>query len=137
MTFRPELPSQITIPAMTVTPKVPLQMITPALTRASIGRARRSLEKAAKEIEWQIDMEGWVTLGYSSWTAMREAEYGGAAFMVPSENHPGWEGINITAEPNPDAAKHQCEGCGQGMSGRADRRYCSSACRQSAYRSRA
>ncbi|WP_271396000.1 hypothetical protein [Neomicrococcus lactis] len=29
-----------------------------------------------------------MTLGYSSWNAMREHEYGGAAFMVPSKNRP-------------------------------------------------
>lgn len=118
-------------------PEVPLQIITPADVHASIRRARRSLERAAEEIVWQIEMEGWRTLGYSSWGAMREAEYGGAAFMVPAKNHPGWEGVNATVEPNPDDAKHQCEGCGQGMTGRADRRYCSAACRQRAYRRRA
>lgn len=69
-------------------PEIPLQVITPADVRASIGRARRSLEKAAEEIVWQIEMEAWRTLGYSSWTAMREAEYGGAAFMVPSKSRP-------------------------------------------------
>lgn len=69
-------------------PEVPLQVITAADVRASIGRARRSLEKAAEEIVWQVEMEAWRTLGYSSWTAMREAEYGGAAFMVPAKNRP-------------------------------------------------
>lgn len=69
-------------------PEVPLQVITPAEVRASISRARRSLEKAADEIVWQIEMEGWRTLGYSSWTAMREAEYGGAAVMLPSGSRP-------------------------------------------------
>lgn len=69
-------------------PEVPLQVITPADVHASIGRARRSLEKAAEEIVWQIEMEAWRTLGYSSWKAMREAEYGGAAFMVPSKSRP-------------------------------------------------
>lgn len=75
---------------MTVTarPEVPLQVITPADVRASIARARRSLERAAEEIVWQIEMEAWRTLGYSSWGAMREAEYGGAAFMVPSKSRP-------------------------------------------------
>jgi hypothetical protein len=33
-------------------------------------------------------------------------------------------------------ATHRCEGCGEMMTGRADRRYCSSACRQRAYRQR-
>ncbi len=65
-----------------------MQMITPELVRASINRARRSLEAAASEIVWQIEMEAWRTLGYASWSAMREAEYGGAAFMVPSKNRP-------------------------------------------------
>ena len=31
---------------------------------------------------------------------------------------------------------HRCKGCGEAMTGRADRRYCSSACRQRAYRQR-
>lgn len=74
--------------AATRAPEVPLQLITPDVVRASISRARRSLEKAAEEIVWQIEMEAWRTLGYSSWGAMREAEYGGAAFMVPSKSRP-------------------------------------------------
>lgn len=69
-------------------PEIPLQVITPDLVRASIRRARRSLEAAAEEIVWQIEMEAWRTLSYPSWTAMREAEYGGAAFMVPSKSRP-------------------------------------------------
>lgn len=74
---------------MTVTrPEVPIQVITPNDVRASIRRARKSLEDAAAEIVWQIEMEAWRTLGYSSWTAMREAEYGSAAFMVPSKSRP-------------------------------------------------
>lgn len=73
---------------MSAQPEVPLRVITPADVRASIGRAKRSLEKAAEEIVWQIEMEAWRTLGYSSWTAMRESEYGGAAFMVPSKSRP-------------------------------------------------
>lgn len=69
-------------------PEVPVRVITQADVRASIRRARKSLEDAAAEIVWQIEMEAWCTLGYSSWTAMREAEYGGAAFMVPSKSRP-------------------------------------------------
>lgn len=119
-------------------PEVPLQVITPADTRDSIRRAKKSLEAAAKEIVWQIEMEGWRTLGYSSWGAMREAEYGGAAFMVPSKAHSGWQGINSAPDPEASQAElaHSCEGCGQGMTGRADKRFCSSACRQKAYRNR-
>lgn len=73
---------------VTARPEIPLQIITPDLVRASIRRARRNLEAAAEEIIWQIEMEAWRTLGYSSWSAMREAEYGGAAFMVPSKSRP-------------------------------------------------
>ena len=69
-------------------PEVPLQVITPADVRASVRRAKKSLEAAAAEIVWQIEREAWRTLGYPSWTAMREAEYGGAAFMVPSKSRP-------------------------------------------------
>lgn len=69
-------------------PEVPLRVITAADVRASVRRAKKSLEAAAAEIVWQIEMEAWRTLGYSSWTAMREAEYGGAAFMVPSKSRP-------------------------------------------------
>lgn len=69
-------------------PEVPLQVITSSDVRASIRRAKKGLESAAKEIVWQIEMEAWRTLGYSSWGAMREAEYGGAAFMVPSKSRP-------------------------------------------------
>lgn len=35
-----------------------------------------------------------------------------------------------------EAVTHLCEGCGTAMAGRADRRYCSPACRQRAYRQR-
>ncbi len=67
---------------------IPLRIITPDDVRASIKRAKRSLEKAAEEIVWQVEMEAWRTLGYRSWSAMREAEYGGAAFMVPARQRP-------------------------------------------------
>ena len=67
---------------------VPLVVITPDDVRASIKRAKRSLEKAAEEIVWQIEMESWKTLQYTSWNAMREAEYGDAAFMVPRKDRP-------------------------------------------------
>ncbi|MGP5026999.1 hypothetical protein ACTXI4_17745 [Glutamicibacter ardleyensis] len=56
--------------------------------RASVKRAKKSLEHAAELIIWQIEREAWVTLGYRSWNEMREAEYGGAAFMVPGKNRP-------------------------------------------------
>lgn len=72
----------------TLRPEIPLRVITAADVRASIGRAQRGLDKAADEIVWQIEMEAWRTLGYSSWGAMRDAEYGGIAFMVPPKNRP-------------------------------------------------
>lgn len=67
---------------------IPFRVITPDDVRASIKRAKGSLEKAAEEIVWQVEMEGWKTLGYKSWDAFREAEYGGAAFMVPAKQRP-------------------------------------------------
>lgn len=71
-----------------MTAAVPLRVITQVDVRASIRRAKASLEKAAEEIIWQIEMETWRTLGYGSWDAMREAEYGDAAFMVPRRQRP-------------------------------------------------
>lgn len=123
---------------MTPRPEVPLQVITPTVARASVARARRNLERAARELAWQVERESWRTLGYPSWAAFREAEYDAAAFMVPSKSHSGWQVVNATPEPDADkiAATRSCEGCGEAMTGRADRRYCSSACRQRAYRRR-
>lgn len=72
----------------TASPEVPFRVITQADVRASIRRAKNSLEKAAEEIIWQIEMEAWRTLGYSTWDAMRDAEYGDAAFMVPRRQRP-------------------------------------------------
>jgi hypothetical protein len=54
----------------------------------SISRARTSLEAAAEEVIWQIENEVWAVLGYASWDVMREAVYGGAAFMVPTATRP-------------------------------------------------
>ncbi len=70
------------------TSDIPFRVITPDDVRASIKRAKRSLEKAAEEIVWQVEMEAWRTLGYRSWSAMREAEYGESAFMVPAKQRP-------------------------------------------------
>lgn len=67
---------------------IQFEVITPDDVRASVKRAKASLERAAEEIVWQVEREAWVTLGYTSWTAMREAEYGDAAFMVPSRQRP-------------------------------------------------
>lgn len=56
--------------------------------RRSVERARTNLEKAAKEIIWQIEHRAWEVLGYASWDEMRQAEYGGVAVMVPSKDRP-------------------------------------------------
>ena len=114
-----------------------MQVIRPEDTRASVRRARKHLERAAAEIAWQIEMEGWRTLGHRSWRAMLDAEYGSSAFMVPTAMHPGWQEINAPESAADETAPtHSCDGCGRGIGGRADRRYCSSACRQRAYRER-
>lgn len=116
-----------------------MQVVTDRDIRNSIRRARKSLEEAAREIVWQTEVKAWIQLDYPSWTAMREAEYGAAAFMVPSKSHPGWPAVIATPEPDAhetDAVTATCNGCDQPMTGRADRRYCSSACRQRAYRQR-
>lgn len=120
------------VTGMSNAPEVPLRVITPADARASIARARRHLEQAAAEIAWQHEMESHRTLAYRSWGAMRDAEYEGVAFMIPSKSNPGWQGIDV-GEPE---VTRSCPRCGRGMSGRVDRRYCSPACRQGAYRDR-
>lgn len=56
--------------------------------RRSIDSAKASLEQAAEQIVWQIENQAWRLLGYSDWNEMREAEYGGAAFMVPRAERP-------------------------------------------------
>lgn len=56
--------------------------------KSSIERAKASLEEAAEQIVWQIENRAWSVLGYSDWNEMREAEYGGAAFMVPRAERP-------------------------------------------------
>lgn len=54
----------------------------------SVEKAKASLEQAAEQIVWQIEHQAWTVLGYSDWNAMREGEYGGAAFMVPRAERP-------------------------------------------------
>lgn len=56
--------------------------------KESIESAKSSLEDAAREIVWQIENRAWTVLGYGDWNEMREAEYGGAAFMVPRAERP-------------------------------------------------
>lgn len=59
-----------------------------AEVKDSIHSAKASLEAAAEQIVWQIENRAWLVLGYSDWNEMREAEYGGAAFMVPRAERP-------------------------------------------------
>lgn len=56
--------------------------------KESVARALSGLEQAAEQIIWQIENRAWVVLGYADWNEMREAEYGGAAFMVPRAERP-------------------------------------------------
>jgi hypothetical protein len=91
---------------VTVRPEIPFQVITPDDVRASVRRAKKSLEKAAEEVVWQVEHEAWVTLGYSSWNAMREAEYGEAAFMVPRKDRPELVGrMRAAGLPNREIAR--------------------------------
>jgi len=53
--------------------------------RRSVDRARAGLVAAAEEVIWQIENQTWLVLGYASWDQMRDTEYGGAAFMVPTQ----------------------------------------------------
>jgi hypothetical protein len=56
--------------------------------RESVARARTHLEAAAEEVVRQINGKAWVPLGYESWDDMREAEYCGAAVIVPRADRP-------------------------------------------------
>lgn len=59
-----------------------------ASARESVDRARTHLEAAAEEVVRQINGRAWIPLGYDSWDEMREAEYRGAAVMVPRADRP-------------------------------------------------
>lgn len=67
---------------------VVIDMLNEARVRDSIRVARTHLEAAAEQVVWQVENETWTVLGYDTWDAMREAEYGGAACMVPVEVRP-------------------------------------------------
>jgi len=56
--------------------------------KRSVATARTHLEAAAAEVLWQVENQAWEALGYPTWDAMREAEYGGVAVMVPSKERP-------------------------------------------------
>lgn len=56
--------------------------------RESVERARTHLEAAAEEVVRQINGRAWLALGYESWDEMREAEYRGAAVIVPRADRP-------------------------------------------------
>jgi predicted XRE-type DNA-binding protein len=67
---------------------VVVHQVTEDAVRRSIATAQTHLEKAAEEIVWQIQNQAWCQLGYDSWDAMRDAEYGGAAIIVPRADQP-------------------------------------------------
>lgn len=46
------------------------------------------LEQAAEQVVWQIENQAWLVLGHKSWDEMRDAEYKGAAVMVPRADRP-------------------------------------------------
>lgn len=59
-----------------------------AEVRESIETTKSHLERAAEQVVWQIESQAWNVLGYSSWDEMREAEYKGAAVIVPRADRP-------------------------------------------------
>jgi phage N-6-adenine-methyltransferase len=64
------------------------EQVTPAMVRESIAITITHLEKAAEQVVWQIRNKVWTEIGYASWDEMREAEYRGAAVIVPREDRP-------------------------------------------------
>lgn len=56
--------------------------------RRSIATTLTHLERAAEQVVWQIENKVWTVLGYGDWDEMREAEYRGAAVMVPRADRP-------------------------------------------------
>jgi len=65
-----------------------LTEVTYAQVRDSVTTTKTHLEKAAEEIVWQIENRTWLVLGYADWDEMREAEYKGAAVIVPRADRP-------------------------------------------------
>lgn len=62
--------------------------LTEAQARESVATAKRGLEAAADEIVRQISGRAWLALDYADWDEMREAEYDGAAVIVPRAGRP-------------------------------------------------
>jgi hypothetical protein len=62
--------------------------LTAEQARESVEQTKRGLEAAANEIVRQINGRAWISLGYQSWDEMREAEYSGAAVIVPRADRP-------------------------------------------------
>lgn len=53
-----------------------------------LGPGLRDRTWAAEEVVWQIENKAWEALGYPDWEAMRQAEYRGAAVIVPRADRP-------------------------------------------------
>lgn len=76
--------------------------LTEAEARDSVAVAKRGLEAAADEIVRQISGRAWLSLGYADWDHMREAEYRGAAVIVPRAGRP-----EIVARLREEGLSHQ------------------------------
>lgn len=141
-----------------VKPHVPLQVITQADAQASARRAAANLDAAAAELAWQVERESWVTLGYRSWSAMRDAEYAGTSVMVPNKSHPVIVGREpedldrrierlrviegqaraerLRLEALQAGGDRSCPTCGAAIVGRSDRKFCRTACRVKDHRAK-
>jgi transcriptional regulator with XRE-family HTH domain len=64
------------------------EMWTADEAKQSVERAKRSLADAGQEIVAQVANRAWEPLGYPDWDAMRQAEYGGIAVIVPRADRP-------------------------------------------------
>lgn len=72
-----------------MTPATPAARdITETDVRQSISTTITHLERAAEQVVWQVQNKVWIIIGYASWDEMREAEYRGAAVIVPRADRP-------------------------------------------------
>lgn len=62
--------------------------LTATEARESVRLTKNGLEAAAEQVVRQINGRAWIALGYESWDHMREAEYSGAAVIVPRMDRP-------------------------------------------------
>ena len=62
--------------------------VTERTARESVAVARSHGEKFFEQIVWQVENEVWTLLGYDSWDAMREGEYGDLGVVAPRADRP-------------------------------------------------